>query len=374
MQGSPHIVVVGAGLVGTAVARALGRAGARVTVVERGVPGAEASWAAGGILSPQAECDHDGPMLQLCRRGLRDVRAVVAALRDEVGVDHVALGFREGGTFDVAVTPAEVTSLRARVAWQTQAGLPAQWLDGDELRRRAPVGDDVLGGAFFPDEAAVEPRALCEALRTSAVAAGVAFVTGRRVDVVDAEGVLAVDDAGSSVRLGGDAVVVCAGAWTPRVPGAGVADDAVFPVRGVMVEIDGGDVGRAASAVVYGHGGYAVPRRDGRVLVGSTMERAGFDKTITTGALAAVLGRATRILPGLVDRPVRAHWAGLRPGTADGLPLLGRSSTGVWIASGHFRNGVLLAAASGELLRDALLHGAAPDTAFSPRRFDEAPR
>jgi len=222
----------------------------------------------------------------------------------------------------------------------------------------------------------VEPRRLFEQLRANAQRAGVHFLGGRRVRRVEADAVEldrdlegALDAGVAGERIEGDAVVVCAGAWTPRVAGVGVADDAVFPVRGVMVEIDGGDVGRSFDAVVYGHGGYAVPRRDGRVLIGSTMERAGFDKTITAGALASVLRRAVTLLPGLAERPVKSHWAGLRPGTADGLPLLGRSTTGVWIASGHFRNGVLLAAASGALLRDAILHDAPLDAAFAPDRF-----
>lgn len=369
-------VVVGGGLVGTSVARALARAGAKVTVVERGVPGAEASWAAGGILSPQAECDVDGPMLRLCLRGLADMRVLERELAAEQGggVD-AGIGWRAAGTLDVATTAEQVATLQARVAWQQALGLSATWLDGAAVRARSPVGDDVVGGAFFVDEASLEPRRLFEQLRASALRAGVSFLSGRRVRRVQAQ-VVELDrdvegtrDAGrEGERVTGDAVVVCAGAWTPHVVGAGVRDDAVFPVRGVMIEVDGGDVGRSFDAVVYGHGGYAVPRLDGRILVGSTMERAGFDKTITAGALSSVLHRAVTLLPGLADRPVLSQWAGLRPGTTDGLPLLGRSPSGVWIASGHFRNGVLLAAASGALLRDALLHGVAIDPAFSPDR------
>jgi glycine oxidase len=371
-----HVVVVGGGLVGTSVARALARAGVSVTVVERGVPGAEASWAAGGILSPQAECDVDGPMLRLCLRGLSDLRILEGELRDEFGGGNAGIGWRSAGTLDVATSDDEATTLHARVAWQRKLGLAAEWLDGAAVRGRVPLGQDVVGGAWFADEASLEPRLFFQRLRASALRAGVSFLSGRRVRHVeetaveldrDFEGAL---DAGREGEcLTADAVVVCAGAWTPKVQGSGVAADAVFPVRGVMVEIDGGDVGRSFDAVVYGHGGYAVPRIDGRVLVGSTMERAGFDKTITAGALSSVLARAVTLLPGLSGRPVLAQWAGLRPGTLDGLPLLGRSSTGVWIASGHFRNGVLLAAASGALLRDALLSAGPLDRAFAPDRF-----
>lgn len=365
-QTKQHVVVVGGGLVGTAVARALAAAGARVTVIERGVPGAEASWAAGGILSPQAECDVDGPMLRLCRRGLDDMRRLARELAQEPG--DLDIGWRDGGTLDVATTAAEAATLQQRVAWQAATGLQAAWLDGDAVRARVPVGPEVLGGALFAAEASVEPRLLFAALRASAARAGVAFVAGRRVVGVS-ERAVDLDEGGDVSRVVGDAVVVCAGAWTPQVAGAGVAPAAVFPVRGVMVEVDGGDVGRSFDAVVYGHGGYAVPRKDGRVVVGSTMERVGFDKSITAAALSSVLQRTVALVPGLSQRPVIAQWAGLRPGTVDGLPLLGRSSSGVWIASGHFRNGVLLAAASGALVRDALLFDAPLDEAFSPRRF-----
>jgi glycine oxidase len=366
-QKSQPIVVVGGGLVGMAVARALARAGAAVLLVERGVPGAEASWAAGGILSPQAECDVDGPMLRLCLRGLAEARVLARELHDDLGL---AIGWRDGGTLDVARSDDEERTLRARVAWQQALGLHAVWWSAGEVRARVPVVGDVTGGAWFAAEASLEPRLLHAALRASAQRAGVGFVVGRRVLSVDADHVvLEGGDGARGERLEASAVVVCAGAWTPQVRGSGVAEHAVFPVRGVMVEIDGGAVGRSFDAVVYGQGGYAVPRADGRVLVGSTMERAGFDKTITAGALSSVLARAVSLVPGLVEQPVLSHWAGLRPGTPDGLPLLGRSASGVWIASGHFRNGVLLAAASGVWMRDALLHGADLDDAAAPTRF-----
>ena len=221
-----HVVVVGGGLVGISVARALARAGVAVTVVERGVPGAEASWAAGGILSPQAECDIDGPMLRLCLRGLDDMRALEAELRSEQGQGSDAgIGWRAAGTLDVASTEAEAQQLAARVAWQRAAGLQAQWVDGATARARAPVGGDVVGGAWFAGEVSLEPRRLFEQLRASAERAGVRFLGGRRVRNVQASVVEldrdvdgALDAGRQEERLEGDAVVVCAGAWTPGGP------------------------------------------------------------------------------------------------------------------------------------------------------------
>jgi len=360
-----RIIVVGAGLVGTAVARALARGGADVTVVERGVPGAEASWAAGGILSPQAECDEDGPMLRLCLDGLAATRRVIAELRTELGVGG-DVGLIDGGTLDIAATDGEARALEERVRWQQQAGLQAQSLDAAGVKQIAGVIGDVVGGAFFPTEASLDPRLLFEALRASAIQAGATFVH-RVVRRVDATSIVVDNGGDDGQRMTADAVVVCAGAWTPQVPGTDVDDGAIFPVHGQMVEIDG-PVG-AFDAVVYGRGGYVVPRRDGRVIAGSTMERQGFHKAVTVGGLAKVLTMVGALVPSLQQAPVRSTWAGLRPGSKDGLPLLGRQPSGLWLASGHFRNGILLAAVSGERLAGALLRQEPIDEAFSPTRF-----
>ena len=348
------VVVVGGGLVGTAVARALRSRGVDVVVVERAVPGAEASWAAGGILSPQAECDVDGPMLRLCLAGLRDTLALCASLGDDA-----LLGLRRTGTLDVARTIEEQAALQARVAWQQQAGLSAEWLTSSEVRARFNVCAQE-GAAFFGGEAALEPRRFFELLRASAQSSGVRSVTGRRVIAVEPQRVIL--DEGT---LQGDAVVVCAGAWTAQVQGSGVDPAMIFPVRGQMVELQGD---QGFDVVVYGHGGYAVPRADGRVVVGSTMEHAGYEKAVTAGGLLKVLQTATSLSPALAEAPVLSTWAGLRPASRDGLPLLGRAKTGVWVASGHFRNGVLLAAVSGERLAAAIVDDVAVDPAFDPSR------
>ena len=357
-----RVIVVGAGLVGTAVARALAIKGADVVVIERGVPGAEASWAAGGILSPQAECDHDGPMLRLCLQGLAASERLIAALSAR---GH-NLGVVRGGTLDIAVDDVEAVALAARVRWQTAAGLTAKLLDNADVKTIAPVLGDVVAAAHFPTESALEPRLLFAALRADAVRAGGTVLSNRRVVRVEARAVHVVSD-GVEAVIEGDAVVVCAGAWTPQVVGADVPDAAVVPVRGQMVEVQGAP--GAFDVVVYGRGGYVVPRVDGRVVAGSTMERAGYDKAVTVGGLQRICTMVSALIPALSTEPVLSTWAGLRPGTSDGLPLLGQQPSGVWVASGHFRNGVLLAAVSGELIAEAVVDGVAVDAAFSPGRF-----
>lgn len=361
------IIVVGAGLVGTSVARALALRGVDVVVIEKGVPGAEASHAAGGILSPQVESDHDGPFLRLCLQGLAATHRLLDQLTTTNGRDaRVDVGLLEGGVMDVATTDDEVLHVQHRVQWQRAAGLTATLLDAHETRARVPVLGDVVCAAHFTNESVLEPRALFDLLRADAVRAGAQFVQ-RRVVRVDDKHVHLVDDVGNAEVVVGDAVVVCAGAWSAQVAGAGVPDGAVVPVRGQMLELQGPK--GAFDVVVYGRGGYVVPRVDGRVVAGSTMERAGYDKQLTVQGLARITTMVSTLVPSLSSSPVTSTWAGLRPGTSDGLPLLGRQASGVWVASGHFRNGVLLAAVSGELMVGAILDGVVIDEAFAPSRF-----
>lgn len=367
MSSAAQVIVVGAGLVGTSVARSLARAGCRVDVIERGVPGAEASWAAGGILSPQVEAEADGPFLRLGLRGLDAMRTLCA----ELAADDLSVPLRTGGTWDVAADDAEATHLRGRVAWQQAAGLQAQFLDADVVATRLPLLGPQAGAAFYPDEASLEPRVLFEALRVSAQRAGARFVTGRRVQDVGEHHVTLDGDE----RSVADVVVVCAGAWTPQVAGVQVPDDAIFPVKGQMLEVQSAPGTFAdVDAVIYGHGGYIVPRSDGRVVSGSTMERASFDKHLTVAGLEKITHLMGRMAPSLKDAVIRDQWAGIRPGTVDGVPLLGRTSDGVWVASGHFRNGVLLAAVSGVVMKEAIVDDVAIDAAYAPDRFRAARR
>ena len=361
------IIVVGAGLVGTAVARALATRGTDVVVIERGVPGAEASFAAGGILSPQVECEHDGPFLRLCLQGLAATERLIA----ELGEHGHDVGVVRGGTLDIAIDDVEAEAIATRVAWQKAAGLTAALLDGAAVKARFPALGDVVAAAHFPTESALEPRLLFAGLRADAVRAGAVVRSGHRVVRVTARTVEVVANdvsGGGAVEvIEGDAVVVCAGAWTPQVSGSDVPVTAVMPIRGQMIEVQG--AAGAFDAVVYGRGGYVVPRVDGRVVAGSTMERVGYEKTITVSGLHRICATITGLVPALQNAAVTSTWTGLRPGTSDGLPLLGQQPSGVWIASGHFRNGVLLAAVSGELLTAAILDDVAAPAAFSPARF-----
>jgi glycine oxidase len=359
------VVVVGGGVVGCAVALRLVKAGARCTVVERSVPGAEASSAAAGILAPQAEADGPGAFLSLCLRS----RALYPDFIEEVeALSGLRVGFRRSGVLHVAFAEASLEKLRARVELQRAEGLSAELLDGKGVGRLEPtLNPAILGAALFGDDGSVDNRLLMRALSMAAERAGARFVTGHVRAVLESAGrASGVDVDGEQLRA--DAVVVAAGAWTGLVPGCGLSPRQIRPARGQMVML------RSRlpllAHVAFSDEGYLVPRADGHLLAGSTVEFEGFAKEVTAQGLSRILGLAMRMLPSLADVPVVETWAGLRPFTEDRLPVLGPGPLGgLFLASGHFRNGILLAPVTAELLSEAVL-GRATTLSLEPFRWD----
>jgi len=360
-----EVLVVGAGVVGCGVAWRLQQAGARCTVLERSIPGAEASSAAAGILAPQAEADGPGPFLELCLASRALYPAFVRELRETSDVD---VAFRPCGVLGARFDEPGVAEAQARIGWQRARGLEASWLDRVAARSLEPeLSAEVRGAAHFPGDAVVDNRLLVSALTIAAARAGARFVTAQVHGLVERGG-RAVGVSTDQGELGGDAVVLAAGAWTALVPGALGSPSAVRPARGQMVMV------RArvpiCRHVVFGAHGYAVPRTDGRVLLGSTMEFAGFEKQVTAGGLATVLGVGLQLFPGLAGAPVVETWAGFRPHTPDGLPVLGPAPlAGLFLASGHFRNGILLTPITANVLTDTIL-GRTPSIDLTPFRVD----
>ncbi len=368
-ESSVDSIVIGAGVMGSAIALRLAQAGQRVLVLERAVPGAEASSAAAGILGPQVEAEEDGPLFRL---GLASRERYPAFSEEIHAVTGHDLGFRRVGVVRAMASEAELESWLGQRAWQAGAGFSVRVLRGAEIAEVEPaLGGQVPAAVHLADEAQVDAQALALALPEAARRAGARFeratvlrlrLEGHRVTGVDL-------DAG--VRPA-SAVVVAAGAWTAQVVGAALPPDAVTPVRGQMVllKVEGDVV--APRTVVFGSGGYAVPRAHGRVLLGSSMERVGFDKRVTAGGVASILGNALSIMPGLAHATFESTWAGFRPAPRDGLPLIGATPVdGLFVASGHHRNGILLAPVTADLLADAVLGrvSALDPTPFRPDRF-----
>lgn len=343
-------VVIGGGLIGCAVAAELRRRGHEVTVLERAVPCAEASGAAAGILGPQLEHEEDGPAVDLGLAGRAATLAWARTIEKETGID---VEVATPGAVVRASDDEEARALERRVAWQSARGLRAEWRAGERA-------------AFLADDTTLDTRLYGQGLMALARRRGARVVTG-----VPVTGLVMRDDAVRGVRLADGSeeraqhVIVCAGAWSTIVPGVaeatGLSHATVFPVRGQIVELSGPP--GLVPNMVYGGKGYVVPRRDGRLICGSTMERVGFDESVTAGGVRMVLDKAIKLVAEVAELRVNATWAGLRPATTDGMPLLGRTrAPGLLLATGHLRNGVLLAALTGELL-GAMVDGAEPTLA-----------
>jgi glycine oxidase len=362
-----HVVVVGAGLQGASVALRLAQAGRKVTVLERAIPGAEASFAAGGILSPGVEAVEPGPFYALCAASLARYPAFA---REVEAASGLWVGYRGGGTLELALDDEHARILAGRAEKIEKAGLPVEVLDEAEVRRLEPaVSTETRGALFFREEASVDPRLLGRAVYFAAARAGARFLTGqvRRI-VVEGGRAAGVDH--ESGRIGADAVVLAAGAWSLLVEGHGLPPGAVRPVRGQIAVLDTRPP--LLSRVIFSGHGYLVPRADGRILCGSTMEEVGFEKAVTAAGLRHVLDVALEISPALGAAPVVETWSNFRPASPDGEPILGAASVpGLFYATGHTRNGILLAPITADAVAAAVLGRPAPvDLApFSPARL-----
>ena len=367
--GVQDVLIVGAGMVGCAAALRLADRGLVVTVVDRGEPGREASWAAGGILAPEVEAHGPGAFVELMRAGVARWRPFAAELRERAEVD---VGYRDDGTLQLAFDDDEAAVLAARARWQREAGLPVETLAAADVARLEPALAPSVLALRYGSGHQIDTRQAVRALVAACVRAGVQFVRAdvRRVRH-DQRRVLGVDTDGGPRDAAH--VVIAAGAWSSALDGVPIARGAITPVRGQMIELRAptSPVRHIVRHIVFGAGGYLVPRADGRVLIGSTEERVGFAKEVTAAGLATLCARAARLCPPLAALPVADQWSGLRPASADALPYIGATPVGgLWMCSGHFRNGVLLAPLSGEIVAALVTGDAVPVdlTALSPAR------
>ncbi|MET0790506.1 MAG: glycine oxidase ThiO [Polyangiaceae bacterium] len=364
----PDVLIIGGGIMGTSAAWELAQHGAQVVVLERSVPGAEASSAAAGILGAQAEAHAPGPMAELCFASRARYAKFAATLAKETKID---VGYRESGVLRVAFERTAVSKLQREVAWQTKQRQTVERLSSKALIQLEPaLSPRLSGGVRFAADSRVDPKALLRALHIAALGRGVRFQSGafvRRVRLTGERATGVVLDDGS--ELAARNVVVAAGSWTSLIDGLGLPAGRVIPARGQIVELE--LPAPPLSHVVFGPGAYLVPRDDGRLLIGSTVEFVGYQREVTAGAVRDLLGHAIAIVPALERASLRATWSNFRPYTRDELPLLGRTKIpGLFLSTGHYRNGILLAPISAEIVRAAVLGQRAPLDlgAFSPER------
>ncbi len=360
-----HIIVIGAGLVGCASAWRLAQRGFTVTLLERSGVGEEAaSVAAAGMLSAQIDAHPIPAMQALCLASRDQYAAFVHELTELTGV---LVELRPAGALSVAYGERRRGVLAELVAEQVAAGLQARMLTPRETAAIAPLLSPVIGAAHFVREAVVEPRTLLEATRRAAERAGVRLSTGAAVHALsfDAEGEVDGVVTTAHERLSADLVVVAAGSWSTRIEGIsrlGLAPTAVEPVRGQMIELELDEPWLGPT--VDGPVAYLSPREDGRMLVGSTVERVGYERAVTAGAVARLLTEAIRMVPSLESARLKETWCGFRAATRDQLPILDRVGK-VVLATGHYRNGIVLAPITADVVV-ALAAGEAPPLDITP--------
>lgn len=365
MPVNPDVLIIGGGVVGSACARELALQGRSVTVVEPGGQDGQGWQAAAGLLAPQIEAGEEDPLVEI---GLAGREWYVSHREALEAAGGARIGLALTGILSLAETEDQEERLKARVAWQRQHGMFCDWLSPDEVAEQWPWLGPVRGALHAPEDGALDPARLVAALRAEGRRLGVRTLTDR-IEALDVAGGRVTGARGGD-RYSAGTVVLAAGAWSGRIAGV-PRPVSVEPVRGQMIALArpsalGEDV------IVYGHGHYLLTRGD-EVIAGSTMEHVGFVPETTADGVAAIRDGAVRLCPPLRGSNPLRTWAGLRPGTPDGLPIIGKEPRleGLWYATGHGRNGILLAGVTGVVLQqmmagEATLEGVA---AFRPERF-----
>ncbi|MFF9601479.1 glycine oxidase ThiO [Streptomyces sp. NPDC014684] len=374
------VLVIGGGIIGLVTAWRAAQRGLATAVVDP-EPGGGAARVAAGMLAAVTELHHgEERLLALNLESARRYPDFAAELTELTGHD---LGYRRCGTLAVALDSDDRAHLRELHALQRRSGLDSVWLSGRECRRLEPMlAPGVRGGLRVDGDHQIDPRRLASALVAACERAGVVFhrCWAERLDVAAgrAAGVTAAD----GTRLGAGRVVLAGGSLSGRL--TGVPDDALPPVRPVKGQVLRLTVprryapflSRTVRAVVRGSQVYLVPRENGELVVGATSEELGWDTTVTAGGVYELLRDAHELVPGITELPLTETGAGLRPGSPDNAPLLGPSSLdGLLLATGHYRNGVLLTPVTGDVMAALLAGGELPEAArpFTPERFGAVP-
>ena len=368
------ILIIGGGVIGLAIARELKKRGAsRITVLERGAIGKESSYAAAGMLAPSAETEKKDDFFRLCDASNKLYADFAAALFEETGVD---IELDRSGTFYLAFTEHDAAEIRRRFEWQKE-NLAVEFLSAADVRRAEPfISPDVLEGLFFPNDWQVENRKLLAALEKFCRASGVEIIENARIENLLAENGKIVGAETTGEKFFAERVVLATGAWTSfvKLDENALPAPKIKPIRGQIIAFQ--TAKRSFERVIYSPRGYIVPRRDGRILAGATVEDVGFDKSITTEGIESLREISLEIAPSLANLKLNDQWAGLRPFAADGLPVLGAfpDIENLYIATGHYRNGILLAPLTAKILADKIIGDSESKFlgAFSPRRFQIA--
>ena len=352
---APDTVVVGGGVIGASIAWRAAQRGLSATMVDPN-PGRGASWAAAGMLAPVTEVHYgEEALLELNLTSSASYQEFVAELSEASGRDP---GYVECGTLTVARDADDNAALESLFEFQKGLGLSVERLRGRECRRLEPaLAPSTRGGILVSGDHQVDNRALVEALLTACERGGVHIVRRRAAGLeLEHERVVAVRVADGE-RIGCSSIVLAAGASPTSIDGLppSVAPP-VRPVKGQLLHLRGPAEARLATRNVRGLDAYIVTRPDGRVVIGATVEERGFDERVTAGGVHDLLRAGFELLPGVTELELIETSVGLRPGTPDNAPILGKTEVeGLVVATGHYRNGVLLAPLTATLVADLIL-------------------
>ena len=371
-SGTPRVAIVGAGICGLGIGWRLAQAGAEVEVFERGEAGRGATWAAAGMLAAGVETEPGEE--RLLELNLLSRETWPAFARELEAASGLGIGYRDEGTLVVAPTRDDAGRLRATFDFQRGLGLDLDWLTPAEARRREPcLGPNLAGAVYSAKDHQVDNRAVARALKTAYLAAGGGLRENCEVTGLDlAAGRLRGLWAGER-RVRADVVVLAAGSWSQDLPGLPEAvRPPVRPVKGQVLALAMSPEAPLLSHVLWAPGLYLVPRRNGHLIVGATVEEKGYDDRMTAGGVFALLEAAWRAVPAVEELPIEEMWVGFRPTSRDDAPILGPTPLeGLYLATGHHRNGILQAPATADLVSRAVLSGVlpAPLRPFTLERF-----
>ena len=369
----PNVAIIGAGVIGLGIAWRLAMRGVPVAVFDKGACGAGASHAAAGMLAACAEAEPgEEALVTLGRASQARWPAFAAELKQASGVD---VGLRPEGTLVVALTSDDQARLSHQLVFQQKLGLPLQWITAAETRRREPhLAGKLAGAVFSPEDTQVDNRKLAAALRIAAEAAGAGISEHQAVKTISndagrVDGIVLADGR----KVAADVVVLAAGAWSRSIEGlAPELRPPVRPIKGQMLALRMDPTAPLLTHVVWAPGAYLVPRLDGRLLVGATVEEKGYDTSLTAGGILTLLEAAWRVVPAVEELPIDEMWVGHRPGSRDDAPILGTGLIdGLIYATGHHRNGILLTPITADAIAELVLEGVADAATrpFSIERF-----
>lgn len=351
--------IIGGGVIGCSIAWRLAQGGLRVIVLDKGDFGAEASYAAGGMLAPLSEADETDAFFDLCVASRAIYSDFARELREATAID---IEYRTEGTLYLSLREEDDEELDRRWQWQHAAGLNIKRLGAGCVRKLEPDITTALRWALkFPDDHQVNNRLLAAALFEAARLCGVETRPQTEVHQLLTESVAGKERVTglktSRGRILADRLIIAAGCWSSQVTSSTASALEVEPVRGQMIAFEMPE--QALGHVIYSRRGYLIPRNSGCIIAGSTTERAGYNKSVTAGGIADILEHAIEIMPSSRALAITETWAGLRPHTHDGLPVLGKDPDidGLIYATAHYRNGILLTPITARAISEIILKG-----------------